>query len=133
MPRILIAEDEPDMAMGLRDNLQFEGYEVLEATDGEEALRLVKDQRPDLMLLDIMMPRLDGLEVCKQARQAGFTRAVLEAEWPRTAEIPFDAERRRMTTLHKSAAGGALAIVKGAPEAVLERCQDQFGGSAGPV
>ena len=45
MARILVAEDEPDMAMGLRDNLQFEGYEVLEAADGEEAVRMVTEQR----------------------------------------------------------------------------------------
>ncbi|MCH7814186.1 MAG: response regulator transcription factor [Planctomycetes bacterium] len=77
MARILIAEDEPDMLMGLRDNLQFEGYEVLEARDGEEAVRLVNEQRPDLMLLDVMMPKLDGLEVCKRIRQAGFTLPVL--------------------------------------------------------
>jgi two-component system alkaline phosphatase synthesis response regulator PhoP len=63
--------------MGLRDNLQFEGYEVLEAADGEEAVRLVNEQRPDLMLLDIMMPKLDGLEVCKRVRQAGFTLPIL--------------------------------------------------------
>ncbi|MCP4245742.1 MAG: response regulator transcription factor [bacterium] len=77
MARILIAEDEPDMLMGLRDNLQFEGYEVLEARDGEEAVRLVTEQRPDLLLLDVMMPKLDGLEVCKQIRGAGFTLPVL--------------------------------------------------------
>ncbi len=73
MARILIAEDEPDMAMGLRDNLQFEGYEVLEAADGEKALEIAKTQRPDLILLDIMLPKLDGFEVCRQIREAGFT------------------------------------------------------------
>jgi len=77
MARILIAEDEPDMLMGLRDNLQFEGYDVLEAVDGEEALRLVHEQRPDLMLLDIMMPKVDGLEVCKRLREEGFSLPVL--------------------------------------------------------
>ena len=77
MARILIAEDEPDMLVGLRDNLQFEGYEVIEARDGEEALRLIDEQRPDLMLLDIMLPKVDGLEVCKRMRQAGFTLPVL--------------------------------------------------------
>jgi len=77
MARILVAEDEPDMAMGLRDNLQFEGYEVLEARDGVEAVRIVQEQRPDLLLLDIMMPKLDGLEACKQIRQGGFTLPIL--------------------------------------------------------
>ncbi len=70
--RILIAEDEPDMAMGLRDNLQFEGFEVLQATDGEQALEAARTQRPDLILLDLMMPKIDGFEVCRQIRASGF-------------------------------------------------------------
>ncbi len=73
MPRILIAEDEPDMLMGIRDNLQFEGYEVLEAADGAQALDIAKNQRPDLILLDIMMPKMDGFEVCRGIREAGFS------------------------------------------------------------
>ncbi len=77
MARILIAEDEADMAAGLRDNLQFEGYEVLVAADGEAALKLALEKSPDIVLLDIMMPKLDGLEVCKRIRQAGFTIPVL--------------------------------------------------------
>ena len=77
MPRILVAEDEADMATGLRDNLQFEGYEVLVAADGEAALKLATEKSPDLVLLDIMMPKLDGLEVCKRIRQAGFMIPIL--------------------------------------------------------
>lgn len=77
MARILIAEDEADMAMGLRDNLQFEGYEVIVTNDGEAALKAAMDQSPDLMLLDIMMPKLDGLEVCHRVRQAGYTIPIL--------------------------------------------------------
>lgn len=77
MARILIAEDEPDMAAGLRDNLQFEGYEVYTATDGEQALEAVRGNNPDLVLLDVMMPKLDGLEVCRRIRQAGFIMPVL--------------------------------------------------------
>jgi len=77
MARILIAEDEQDMAMGLKDNLQFEGYEVLVANDGEAALKLATHNSPDLVLLDIMMPKLDGLEVCKRIRQAGYMIPIL--------------------------------------------------------
>ena len=77
MARILIAEDESDMAMGLRDNLQFEGYEVVVANDGQAALQAAMTQNPDLVLLDIMMPKMDGLEVCKRIRQAGFTIPIL--------------------------------------------------------
>ncbi len=77
MARILVADDEADMVMGLRDNLQFEGYSVIVAGDGEEALHLATTESPDLILLDIMMPKLDGLEVCRRVREAGFTIPIL--------------------------------------------------------
>ncbi len=77
MPRILIAEDEPDMLMGLRDNLQFEGYDVVVAEDGEAAIELAKAERPDLILLDVMMPKKDGLQACTAIRDAGFTVPIL--------------------------------------------------------
>lgn len=77
MARILIVEDEPDMAMGLRDNLQFEGYEVLTAADGEQAVAIAKTERPDLILMDVMMPKMDGLQACAAIRDAGFTIPIL--------------------------------------------------------
>ncbi|MFQ5494088.1 MAG: response regulator transcription factor [Phycisphaerae bacterium] len=77
MARILVADDEKDMVTGLRDNLQFEGYEVIVAEDGEQALASATQNSPDLILLDIMMPKLDGLEVCRRIRQAGFTIPIL--------------------------------------------------------
>ena len=77
MAKILIAEDEPDMAMGLRDNLQFEGYEVLEAGDGEKAVELAVSRHPDLILLDIMMPKMDGFEACRLIREQGLTMPIL--------------------------------------------------------
>ncbi|MCH7633048.1 MAG: response regulator transcription factor [Planctomycetes bacterium] len=77
MTRILIAEDEADMAMGLRDNLQFEGYEVIVVSDGEEAVRTAAEQSPDLILLDVMMPKMDGLEACQRIRQSGFMVPIL--------------------------------------------------------
>ncbi len=77
MARILVAEDEKDMAAGLRDNLEFEGYEVLVAHDGEAALKTATTQGADLILLDLMMPKMDGLEVCRRIREAGFMVPIL--------------------------------------------------------
>jgi len=71
MARILIAEDEPEMAMGIKDNLGFEGYDAVVASDGEQAVAMAESERPDLILLDVMMPKLDGLEVCRRIRRTG--------------------------------------------------------------
>jgi DNA-binding response OmpR family regulator len=66
--KILIVEDEPKMVAGLRDNFEFEGYQVITAGDGVEGLQKALDESPDLVVLDVMMPRMSGLEVCKQLR-----------------------------------------------------------------
>jgi DNA-binding response OmpR family regulator len=66
--KILVVEDEPNMVVGLRDNFEFEGYEVITARDGVEGLQLALAESPDLVVLDVMMPRMSGLEVCKQLR-----------------------------------------------------------------
>lgn len=77
MARVLIAEDEPDLMKALRDNLEFEGYQVIVATDGEAALQAALKENPDLLLLDIMMPKMDGLDVCRKVREAGFMIPIL--------------------------------------------------------
>lgn len=66
--KILVVEDEPAMVAGLRDNFEFEGYEVITAHDGIEGLERALEESPDLVVLDVMMPRMSGLEVCKQLR-----------------------------------------------------------------
>jgi two-component system alkaline phosphatase synthesis response regulator PhoP len=68
MTKILIVEDEPNMVAGLRDNFEFEGYEVLSAADGIAGLECALRESPDIVLLDVMMPRMSGLEVCKQLK-----------------------------------------------------------------
>src|SRR5512142_2143305 len=68
MSKILIIEDEPNMVAGLRDNFEFEGYEVVAAFDGVEGLDRALKESPDLVLLDVMMPRMSGLDVCKQLK-----------------------------------------------------------------
>jgi DNA-binding response OmpR family regulator len=68
MTKILIVEDEPNMVAGLRDNFEFEGYEVVTAYDGEQGLQRALSEAPDLIVLDVMMPKMSGLEVCKQLK-----------------------------------------------------------------
>jgi two-component system alkaline phosphatase synthesis response regulator PhoP len=72
MPRILIIDDEPEIVRGIADNLTFEGYQTLAATNGESGLALACQEAPDLILLDIMMPRLSGWDVCRELRRRGI-------------------------------------------------------------
>ncbi|WP_075590496.1 response regulator transcription factor [Labilibacter marinus] len=69
MDKILVVEDEPDMLMGLKDNLEFEGYEVDVAVDGEDGLNKILSDHYNLVLLDVMLPKLSGFDVCKKARK----------------------------------------------------------------
>ena len=71
MPRILIIEDETPMRTALKDVIEAEGYRALTAADGESGLQRAIDETPDLILLDIMMPKLDGYEVCAELRRLG--------------------------------------------------------------
>jgi two-component system alkaline phosphatase synthesis response regulator PhoP len=66
--RILIVEDEPAMVAGLRDNFEYEDYEVISAEDGVAGLERALQDAPDLVVLDVMMPKMSGLDVCKQLR-----------------------------------------------------------------
>jgi DNA-binding response OmpR family regulator len=66
--KILVVEDEPAMVAGLRDNFEYEGFEVITALDGVEGLEKALKQSPDLVVLDVMMPRMSGLDVCKQLK-----------------------------------------------------------------
>jgi two-component system, OmpR family, phosphate regulon response regulator PhoB len=75
-PSILVAEDEGALVTLLRYNLEREGYRVLEAQDGEEALLVAAEEKPDLVLLDWMLPQLSGIEVCRRLRGRQETRNV---------------------------------------------------------
>jgi len=77
MATVLIVEDEPDMAAGLRDNLLFEGYEVRIARDGDEGLALAQTEPPDLILLDLMLPRRSGIDVCRVLRKGGVKTPII--------------------------------------------------------
>ncbi|MEV0530489.1 response regulator transcription factor [Kitasatospora sp. NPDC050463] len=75
--RLLVVDDEPALRDALESSLAFEGYEVATATDGYEALESVEREKPDLVLLDIMMPRMDGLTAVRRMRSRGDTVPVL--------------------------------------------------------
>jgi DNA-binding response OmpR family regulator len=78
VPRILVVDDQPDIRLMCRVNLQLEGYEVIEAADGDAGLEMTRHERPDLVLLDVMMPGLDGWEFMRE----------IKAD-PATADIPI--------------------------------------------
>ena len=67
--KILVVDDEALLVKGIRFNLQNEGYEVITGSDGLEAVRLVQEQSPDLVVLDVMMPNMDGLTACGKIRE----------------------------------------------------------------
>jgi DNA-binding response OmpR family regulator len=77
MQRILVIEDEPDLRRGLEMNLKAEGYGVLTAVSGEAGLEQALDERPDLVLLDVMLPGLNGFDVCRELRRKGFEAPII--------------------------------------------------------
>jgi two-component system, OmpR family, alkaline phosphatase synthesis response regulator PhoP len=77
MTRILVAEDDPDLALGLRNNLEIEGYDVRVARDGAEALALALQWQPALLVLDLVMPKIDGMRVLRELRERRSRIAVL--------------------------------------------------------
>ncbi|MEI6242531.1 MAG: response regulator [Chlamydiota bacterium] len=74
--KILIVEDEKDIVKMLSYNLKKEGFRVIEAGDGEDAIDLAVRERPDLILLDLMLPGIDGLEVCKVLKKESKTNSI---------------------------------------------------------
>jgi len=68
-PRVLIADDEPAIRKFVRANLEARGYEIISTMDGSEAIQALEKELPDLMILDIMMPKMDGFEVCRRVRE----------------------------------------------------------------
>lgn len=74
---ILIVEDEPNMRLGLKDNLEFEGYSVDLAEDGADGLEKILKKTYDLIVMDVMMPRMSGLDACRKAREAGVEAPIL--------------------------------------------------------
>ena len=73
MPKVLIVEDDGSMVAALRDGFEYEGYTVALARDGASGLRLAAEAKPDVVILDVMLPRMSGLDVCREVRKAGNT------------------------------------------------------------
>ena len=77
MSLVLLVEDDPIMLRGLTDNLHFENYEVLTASDGLTGYRLAMAKKPDLAILDVMLPNMSGFEVCRKLRADGFSKPIM--------------------------------------------------------
>jgi DNA-binding response OmpR family regulator len=71
--KILVVEDEPSLVFTLRDTLENEGYEVHVSETGNDAIQMVHDLKPDLMILDVMLPGISGFEICKKVREDKYT------------------------------------------------------------
>jgi len=87
MDKILIVEDDKGILMAIKDDLEFEGYEVSFAMDGKEGLKQALDQEFQLIILDILLPKLNGFEVCKKLREEGKDTPVLMLTAARTEEM----------------------------------------------
>jgi two-component system alkaline phosphatase synthesis response regulator PhoP len=75
--KILIVEDDPGIQLSLKDEFESEGYQVLATNDGENGLKMIREKNPDLVILDIMLPGIDGYEVCKSLRKEGNNTPVI--------------------------------------------------------
>ena len=87
MEKILIIEDDKTILMGLKDDLEFEGYKVSSAMDGKEGLKKAMDGNFHLIILDILLPGLNGFEVCKKLRESGIDTPILMLTAAKTEEM----------------------------------------------
>src|SRR5829696_7648447 len=71
MRKVLVVEDDHAMAVALRDGFEYEGYKVMVAKDGSAGLQLATEEKADLIILDVMLPKMSGLDICKQLRASG--------------------------------------------------------------
>lgn len=77
MYKILVVEDDENMSLGLKDNLEFEGYQIDIANEGNDGLKKILENKYHLILLDVMLPNKSGFEICKEARAKGITTPVI--------------------------------------------------------
>lgn len=99
METVLIIEDDATLSRGLKDNFTYQGYTVLLAADGEKGLAAAVDERPDLIVLDLMLPRMNGYEICRRLRreQIGIPILMLTAKGEES-DVVLGLELGRTTT-----------------------------------
>lgn len=148
MPRILVVEDEPNLALGLEDDLKLEGYEVEVVRDGKTASERAQEKPFDLIILDVMLPRKDGFEVCRELRHAGLRTPIilLTAKTQESDKVlglelgaddyvtkPFSPRelRARVKAILRRAAGEAPEVYQfGDVEVDFGRCEIRRAGKA---
>jgi len=149
MARILVVEDEPAIALGLEEDLTLEGYAVEIARDGETAIRRARKEPFDLILLDLMLPRKDGFQVCRELRRGGVSTPIIvltaksqEAEKVLGLQLgaddyvtkpfsPLELRARIQAVLRRTAKAEAPEIYRfGDMEVDFTRCELRRGGQA---
>ncbi|MEX2393385.1 MAG: response regulator [Actinomycetota bacterium] len=104
MTRVLVVDDDPQVLKLLRVNFELEGYDVIEAASGQEAIRAARTKRPDVIVCDVMMPGMDGFEVLEQLRAD-----------PKTADLPVvlcSAKAQRSDVVHGERSGADAYVTK---------------------
>ena len=141
MTRILVVEDEPGIALGLEEDLTLEGYGVEIARDGDSGVKLAREGRFDLVLLDVMLPRKDGFQVCRELRRAGVATPIIlltartqEAEKVLGLQLgaddyvtkpfsPLELRARIQAVLRRGAAAAPESYKFGESELDFKRCE----------
>ena len=141
MKRIFVVEDEPGIAFGLKLDFEAEGYEVATETDGQSALDRARREKFDLILLDVMLPRKDGFEICRELRRAGLktpiilltaraqeAEKIMGLEWGADDYVtkpfsPGELRARVKAALRRSATSESAIFRFGDAEVDFERCE----------
>jgi DNA-binding response OmpR family regulator len=97
METVLIIEDDSTMLRGLKDNFEFQGYGVLTAVDGEEGLNAALNKKPDLIILDIMLPKINGYEICRLIRKEKLEMPIIMLTAKGEADYKLDIGARKLT------------------------------------
>jgi DNA-binding response OmpR family regulator len=121
MTTILVAEDERDIRELITFTLKYHGFEVITADNGEQALQLATEAQPDLLLLDVRMPRLTGFEVCQQVKQQQSTRHI---------PVVFLSAKGQEAEIQQGRQAGAIDYILKpfSPQELAERLKALLGG-----